>query len=116
MRTIKLMADYYSYPLWEASPGKVGNVSPRALPISEDLCQAIFAWAAQYDATLDLAEPSDAGFFSQSDVDRFRATGNELAIKLQNELGTEFKVITNIVAGCKVSEKEALERCLRVSD
>jgi len=37
VRIIKLMADYQCFPLWEASPGKVGNVDPNTLPISEGL-------------------------------------------------------------------------------
>jgi hypothetical protein len=57
MRTIKVMADYQCFPLWEASPGEVGNIDPDDLPISHILKERLAAWARAFDATLSMDYP-----------------------------------------------------------
>ena len=90
MRSIKLMADYQCHPLWEASPGQVGNIDPATLPISPDLVARLARWAHLYDATLNWADPLSSGFKSQGDEAEFRRLGREIAERLRNELGPDY--------------------------
>jgi hypothetical protein len=96
MRMIKLMADYQCYPLWEASPGVVGNVDPGELPISSLLKERLMAWAATFDATLDMDDPANSGFESEKAADEFRDEGMVLAQQLQDELGAAYLVTAKI--------------------
>jgi len=96
MRTIKLMADYQCYPLWEASPGEVGNVDPGELPISSLLKEQLMMWAAKFDATLDMDDPANSGFESEKAADEFRNEGMALARQLQDELGAAYIVTSQI--------------------
>jgi hypothetical protein len=92
MRAIKLMADYQCFPLWEASPGVVGNVDPKDLPISSLLQQKLMAWAEKFDATLNMEDPANSGFDSELAAGEFRQEGEVLAQRLQEELGTAYVV------------------------
>ena len=87
MRALKLMADYGCWPLWEASPGNVGNVAPVDLPISDRLKERLAHWAAEYDATLDQNDPAQSGFESPMAEASFVARGLTLRDDLQAELG-----------------------------
>lgn len=92
MRAIKLMPDYGCFPLWEASPNAVGNVDPRTLPLSSGLASELEQWAAQFDTTLNSDDPLESGFRSSQDEHDFADAGRQLFIKMQKELGPEFKV------------------------
>lgn len=92
MRAIKLMADYGCFPLWEASPGVVGNVAPEDLPISLSLQQRLMTWASKFDATLNQDDPSSSGFRSEQAAIEFRQEGEVLAQRLQEELGPAYVV------------------------
>lgn len=92
MRTIRLMADYQCFPLWEASPGKVGNINPGSLPISHDLQTGLAMWAKTYDLTLNMDDPASSGFESDDAEASFKKIGNELAVRLRDELGPGFTV------------------------
>lgn len=96
MRTIKLMADYQCFPLWEASPGIVGNIDPQDLPISSWLKQALMTWAGKFDATLNMDDPASSGFESEDAVNEFREEGDALVQRLQEELGKNYTVVKNI--------------------
>jgi len=95
MRVIKLMAGYNCFPLWEASPGVVGNINPQDLPISSSLKQRLMAWAAKFDATLNMADPLSSGFESEEATNEFRQEGEALSQCLQKELG----------AACSITKK-----------
>ena len=92
MRTIKLMADYDCWPLWEADPGRVGNINPDDLPISQALKNGLKQWAAEFDATLDRSDPARSKFASVDAESAFTARGLALAKDLQVELGEAFQV------------------------
>lgn len=93
---IKLMADYQCFPLWEASPGAVGNIDPRDLPISEALQERLLAWASRFDRTLDMNDPAISGFENTESAEAFKKNGLELAEILQTELGAEYAVVHRI--------------------
>jgi hypothetical protein len=90
MRSIKLMADYHSHPLWEASPGQVGNIDPATLPISSELVAQLAKWARMYDATLNPADPVSSGFKSEQEQAEFKRLGCEIGERLKDELGPEY--------------------------
>ena len=96
MRVIKLMADYDSFPLWEASPGQVGNIDPRDLPISAGLRARLAKWAGDFDATLDRDDPIESGFQSEEAEADFSQTGRDLRQQLEEELGPAFSVILKL--------------------
>ena len=93
---IKLMADYQCYPLWEASPGAVGNIEPSELPISCLLKDRLMTCAAKFDATLDMDDPANSGFESERAAEAFRNEGDALVEQLQNELGAAYVVTAQI--------------------
>jgi hypothetical protein len=92
MRALKLMADYGCFPLWEASPGHVGNVDPETLPISESLKTDLARWAASYDKTLNADEPLRSGFEAEADEKQFKQQGHVLGKRLQAELGADWMI------------------------
>ena len=96
MRVLKLMANYDCFPLWEASPGIVGNVDPATLPISSNLRNLLHAWAKAYNLTLNKDDPLQSGFSSPEDELRFKEDGHKLAGLLQAELGSEVSIITKV--------------------
>lgn len=96
MRTIKLMADYDSFPLWEASPDTVGNIDPASLPISDELKFRLGAWAASYDATLNADDPLESGFATPQAEHAFEQEGVEIADQLRAELGADYEVVVQI--------------------
>lgn len=96
MRAIKLMADYQCFPLWEASPGEVGNIDPNELPISQDLKARLSNWARQYDETLNMDYPPDSGFESAGAEAEFKQEGLRLAEQLRVELGPEYEIRTHL--------------------
>lgn len=87
------MADYNCFPLWEASPGMVGNINPASLPISDVLQKKLLVWASRYDAILNIDDPAKSMFSSADAEDDFIAAGKDLVARLQKELGESFLVI-----------------------
>ncbi len=92
MRTLKLMADYDCFPLWEASPCRVGNVDPASLPISEALAMQLTVWAQTYDNTLCRNDPIRSGFGDKRAEERFALEGRQLGERLRIELGPDYDV------------------------
>lgn len=101
MRALKLMADYQCFPLWEASPGEVGNIDPNSLPLSTSLRKQLMDWADVYDSTLNWEDPAISGFASGNAVDEFKAQGMKLADQMREELGPEFIVEVKVRAFVK---------------
>lgn len=85
MESVRLMADYQSFPIWIGGD----NSDPRDLGLSPSLTSGLLAWSARYDATLDLDDPTKSGFDSTEDHEEFVLVGASLASRLANELGRE---------------------------
>jgi len=92
MKMIKLMADYYSFPLWENSPGEFGNVDPENLPLSEELKERLDRWSEKYDSILNDEDPASSSFETKEDELNFIREGCELAKSLQIELGDTYQI------------------------
>jgi hypothetical protein len=90
------MADYDCWPLWEASPGEVGNIDPDELPISKGLRDRLSQWAVDYDATLVRDDPARSGFASPDAKAAFSSVGLRLGEDLEAELGPTFRVIVRV--------------------
>ncbi len=86
-RSLKLMADYECFPLWEQTETDTDNIDPEDLPISQGLRDALNAWAQRYDDTLDRADPRRSGFSNSEAKAAFNATGQALLDRLEAELG-----------------------------
>jgi hypothetical protein len=87
MNTIKVMADYECWPLWNGE-----NLDPNSLPLSAYLQEQLAAWAERYDETLLDEYPPESGFSSESEAEQFVDDGRELARMLALELGQEYAV------------------------
>lgn len=93
-RRIKLMADYFCYPLWHNGGDEVGCIDPASLPISDELQRDLDAWARVFDAILDMDDPANGGGFeSPQAVADFVAQGAQLADRLRVELGSDWDVV-----------------------
>ena len=90
------MCDYDCHPLWEASPGEVGNIDPASLPITTDLRIALVAWSLRFDETLNRDDPRLSGFASEKEEASFKSEGFSLAERLRNELGPDYAVVVHI--------------------
>jgi len=93
MRRIKLMADYECWPLWEASPGVVGNVDPNSLGLSASTLDALGRWAKHYDSFLNIDSPLDSREVSPEEQDSFTSEGRRLWALLQVELSGTCEVL-----------------------
>ncbi len=96
MRQIKVMVDYQCHPLWDLSPGSYGDIDPNTLPISTELKRRLTDWAAEFDETLDMADPANSGFKSVEVESAFKARGIQLAEQLQKDLGPNFLVSVGV--------------------
>ena len=91
---IKVMANDGCHALWwDADPaGRVGNLDPAELGLSQALVAALAAWAAAFDATLDEADPAASAFATDEAAAAFEAEGERLARRVADELGPAARV------------------------
>ena len=94
IRKIKVMADYQCWPLWEASPGKFGDIDPASLPISDSLRAELLEWKKRFDSILNLDDPASSRFPDAAAEQEFKRMGAALAERLQQELGAGYEVIS----------------------
>jgi len=97
MKKIKLMADYECYPLWNLAPGEYGDIDPSELPISKELQERLLNWAKTYDAILNRDDPASSAFPTAAAEEEFKNEGNRIAEALQNQLGSAYEVVTQII-------------------
>lgn len=91
-QAVKVMAEYESFPLWQANSDGLANVDPASLPISSELAQTLLAWADDYDRTLNRDDPLASGFLDATAEENFYAQGERLARQLATELGAQYTV------------------------
>jgi hypothetical protein len=90
---LKLMPDYQCAPLWwDNEPGLVGDVIPEDLDLPPELCDALWAWADRFDATLNQDDPAASGFESAEEHAAFVADGEHLAECVRVALGPDHTV------------------------
>ncbi len=70
---IKVMADYYTHPLWAIDDDLYGDFPPEQLDLSPELARDLNAWADAFTSSLD---PDEPGASRWSDVERRCARGD----------------------------------------
>ena len=95
VRTIKLMADYDCWPLWEQGSNEY-NVDPAYLPISDDLRADLLQWGDAYDATLNRHDPARSGFSDPEAEGEWKLRGKSLANRLREEIGRDHEIVEDI--------------------
>ena len=93
MKKIRLMADYFCFPLWHNSGVEFGDIDPEQLPLSPELKQSLLEWAAEFDAILCMDDPASSDFPSRRANIEFVAKGDVLLDRLKEELGPEYSVV-----------------------
>lgn len=91
-KKIKLMTDYYCYPLWWMGGDCIGDIDPKILPLNQTTIASLERWQASYDAILDLEDPASAGFKTLQEEEAFEREGLRLWQVLQEELEPEYQV------------------------
>ena len=84
-KRFKLMADYGTFPLWAMDDGLIGDFAPQDLGASEELTADLWAWANDFELSLNADDPAD----SRWSADRHKqhvADGVALARRIKREL------------------------------
>ncbi len=89
MRTLKLMADYQCWPLWEEGE----NLDPATLPLSAGLQARLTAWAEAFDASLDWDDPGHSPPMQPEVRAVFLAEARALAEDTARELGAGWRIL-----------------------
>jgi hypothetical protein len=84
-RTLRLMADYQCFPLWERG-GHPYNVDPADLPLTAALRVDLAEWAGRFDQSLNEPDPASSGFATDELEKAWILDGHVLASRLQEEL------------------------------
>ena len=88
MVTLKLIAEYGCWPVWEVTAGgRLENLDPSSMPISAALAEELINWAEAFDNTLVYDYPPWPGFADRHAALAWRQLGATLASRLQAELG-----------------------------
>lgn len=90
MRALKLLPDYFSYPLWDVE--NPDNIDPATLPLSEATRARLDAWADAYDSILNQDDPGSSGFATEAAKRAFDEEGARLWHAVSEELGPEYTV------------------------
>ena len=104
-RTIQLMADYHSSPLWEPR-AEPYNLDLATLPIDRDLQRDLRTWATEYDNTLNLKAPWESGFASPNAHARWLDEGRVLAARLADQLDSTLFTVEYVHEHDKVPDLE----------
>lgn len=91
-RTLKLMAEYGCYPIWERTETGSDNIDPSDLPISFSLQETLTDWMRQFDATFNQDDPYQSGFHTTEAQIAFKTEGEKLLGKLKMELGDSYAI------------------------
>ncbi|MEL6813955.1 MAG: hypothetical protein AAFP03_03965 [Cyanobacteria bacterium J06598_3] len=89
MRTLRLMADYGSYPVWEIFVDGSDNLATENLPVSDALKHDLEVWEQKYASTFDEDYPPDGGFLSKAEEEAFEQEGRRLWERLRQALDSE---------------------------
>lgn len=81
---IKVMADYYRYPLWALDEERYGDFPPEALGLSSELTHDLNVWAEAFTASLDTDDPATPKW-SDEEAAAHAAMARPLAIRLARE-------------------------------
>ncbi|MEZ6964598.1 MULTISPECIES: hypothetical protein [Aeromonas] len=92
MIRLRLTNEYLAGPIFCPDADVMGHIDVNELPLSKDLKDKITAWDSEYQATFNNDYPPDSGFSLPEMERRHIAEGQQLAKRLQLELGRGYKV------------------------
>jgi hypothetical protein len=87
---IRLMADYYCWPLWWMNGD--GDIDPHTLPLSPETIERLVRWSDTYDSVLNIADPASSMWPSIEAHEAFYQEGYELWLVVRRELEGSYKV------------------------
>ena len=89
---IRLMPDYYCWPLWWGDTHEPGDIDPKTLPLSDKTCSLLQKWADLFDATLNEDYPPNSSFVDHAERDAFVKMGHKIWKLLIHELSPEYEI------------------------
>ncbi|MDF3842023.1 hypothetical protein P3W55_09890 [Pseudomonas citronellolis] len=92
MIKLRLASEYLAGPIFCPDPDIMGHIDIDDLPLSQELKAEITAWDSEYQATFNSEYPPDSGFSSPEVAFRYIVEGQQLAKKIQQELGGGYAV------------------------
>lgn len=81
---IKVMADYYTHPLWALDDDTYGDFSPEQLGLSPALSKDLEDWAEAFTSSLDPDNPGESRW-SEADRGAHDAMARPLAVRVARE-------------------------------
>ena len=77
------MAEYRTNPVWTTDgSGQTANPSPTSMDLPRSLAQALSTWASTYTSTLNILDPAESGFATETEAVLFNLWGQSLASRL----------------------------------
>lgn len=95
MKKIRLVTDYFCYPVFHddgISTGEYGPIDPHTLPISKELADDLMEWQAWFERGLNMDNPGNSIGWSAWGRELFNKQGYYLFERLKSELGSEYNV------------------------
>lgn len=96
MKTIKLMPEYHSWPLWadDWEPDNIEpyNIDPSTLPLTAQLVERLDVWADIFTSKLNQEDPAESGFSSDEEFRPFEEEGLRLWLELRAQLHPAYQV------------------------
>ena len=83
-RSVKVMADYHTHPLWAMDEHLYGDFSPEQLGLSPELSADLNAWADAFTSSLNEDDPAKS-LWSDEQHRAHRAQALPLALRLARE-------------------------------
>ncbi|WP_313055873.1 hypothetical protein [Pseudomonas lopnurensis] len=93
MINLRLTSEYLAGPIFCPDPHRMGHVDIDDLPLSQELKGEIIKWDREYQATYNGDYPPDSRFSSPEAKLRHIVEGQQLAQRLQQELGGGYTVV-----------------------
>ena len=83
-KVVKVMADYYTHPLWALDKDLDGDIAPEEMGLSPELTQDLNDWAAAYNTSLNHEDPANS-LWSDEQLKAHDAMARPLAKRLARE-------------------------------
>jgi hypothetical protein len=92
MKTLRLRAVYGAPPIFNPDVDEMGYMEPSCLHLSSHLLARLEEWNREFQQTFSDDYPPDSGFTSDADRNRHNTRGAEIAMLLQQEIGTRVRI------------------------
>ncbi|SFV38726.1 hypothetical protein [Hyphomicrobium facile] len=96
-RSIKLMADFHTYPLWAMDEHLYGDFPPEKLGLSQELSADLNAWADAFTSSLNSDDPANS-LWSDEQHRAHQAEARPLALRIAKER-PDLKIYIAVGAG-----------------